>query len=103
MSLEQLLFLLLLLGVPLLERLSRALRERMADSRDEPASDDAEASVSRPEVSRSPRPTQPGTGGRTTADGRQTDVALPGPPVAAPRFPGQTLPASPVATSPLPE
>ena len=72
MSIEQLLFFLLLIALPLLERLIRAMRMRANDSSAERA-----ATVAGPAVSGS-RPTgSPDDASGTAADGRQTELTLP--------------------------
>lgn len=75
MSIEQLLFFLLLVALPLLERLIRAMRTRTTDSSAERAGTIAESAVSgsRP-------PGSPNASG-TAADGRQTELTLPASPL----------------------
>ena len=76
MSIEQLLFLLLLIALPLFERLIRAMRTRTNDSSGERAGTIAESAVS---GSRPPGSPQDASG--TAADGRQTELTLPASPL----------------------
>lgn len=73
MSIEQLLFFLFLVAIPLLERLIRALRARTGETPTEHTPAPAEANVSRPRV---PVPT-PETGD-TRSETRGTELPLPG-------------------------
>jgi hypothetical protein len=86
MSIEQLLFLLLLLGVPLLERIVRALRERAGVPAD-PTPKPPEAPVYRP-----PAPVPlPDTAAAGPERGG-TQLPLPRPPLPRPPFPPPPLP-----------
>ena len=72
MSIEQLLFLLLLIALPLLERLIRAMRTPTNDSSGKRAGTIAESAVSS-----SRQPGSPDVASGTAADGRQTEPTLP--------------------------
>jgi hypothetical protein len=73
-SIEQLLFLLFLLGLPLLERLIRATRTRRSESSAERAGNSAERDASRSGL---PGSTHDASG--TASEGRQTELPLPAP------------------------
>lgn len=82
MSIEQLLFFLLLVALPLLERLIRTIRTRTND-----ASAERTRTVGEPAGAVSRRPQPPNDEIGTAADGRQTELplpALPLPPQAVP-------------------
>jgi hypothetical protein len=93
MSIEQLLFFLLLMAIPLLERLVRAMRARTDGSVAEPSQAPAEA-----DVSRSRSPVAFPDAGATELGTRPTELPLPGPslPPALPR------PVRHAASAPLP-
>ena len=76
MSVEQLLFFLLLIAIPLLERLIRARRARTGGSPGERGPATAQGTVSRPRLPLS----VPDAGG-TASDGRRTELPLPGSPL----------------------
>lgn len=76
MSIEQLLFFVLLLALPLLERLIRTIRMRTKDS-----SAERTPTVAEPAVSVSPAPRSPDDEIGTAADGRQTELPLPASPL----------------------
>lgn len=78
MSIEQLLFLLLLLAIPLLERLIRAMRARMNDAPAERA-----RTVAEPTVSRSRPPRSPHDASGTAVEGRRTELSPPASPLPA--------------------
>ena len=72
MSIEQLLFFLLLVAIPLLERLTRAMRARTNDAPAERARTVAEPTVSRSRPLRSPHDAS-----GTASEGRRTELSLP--------------------------
>jgi hypothetical protein len=76
MSIEQLLFLLILVALPLLERLIRAMRTRPHDSSAERAGTLDEPAVS---ASRAPSPPSDARGG--APNGRHTELTLPASPL----------------------
>ena len=76
MSVEQLLFLLVLIAFPLLERLIRAMRARTGGSPAKRGPDVARGTVSRPR----PALSVPEAGG-TASQGRRTELPLPGSPL----------------------
>ena len=76
MSIEQLLFFLLLVAIPLLERLIRAMRARTNDSSAERA-----RTVAEPTVSRSRPPVSPHDASGTASEGRRTELPLPASPL----------------------
>jgi hypothetical protein len=71
MSIEQLLFVLLVVAIPLLERLIRTMRARTNDS-----SAERPRRVAEPTVSRSRPPVSPHDASGTASEGRRTELPL---------------------------
>ena len=93
MSIEQLLFFLLLVAIPLLERLIRAMRARTGGTPAERTPAPAEATVSRPRA-----PVSVPDAGATGSERRRTELPLPGsslPPAVRRAAPEQLLASEP--------
>ena len=98
MSIEQLLFLLLLVGVPLLERLARAVRERAAREPVESAPEPVPPAVRRPPPP-VPRP-EPAATGPERGGGELPRPRSASPPPVAPPLPASTPPSLPPPARP---